>query len=219
MKTRNRFSLLASLGLAAVLGIGAAFMNPPAQRGTPGKAEQDAKAEIGKAAPDFTLKDVDGKEYKLSDYKGKHVVLQWINPQCPVCARVSSSGLVEQMRKELKALDKDVVHVAINSTHNMTAEDSVKYLKANKLEDVVALDDSAGEVGRLYGAKTTPHIFVIDAKGVLRYSGAFDDDPSGRKSERINYAVNALRQILAGETVVPEKTQPYGCNVKYKGKR
>lgn len=219
MNTRNRFGLWTTLGLAAVLAVGAALNAPPARRGAPGAAEQDGKAEVGKEAPNFTLKDVNGKEYKLSDYKGKNVVLQWINPQCPVCARVSSSGLVEQMRKELKALDKDVVHLAINSTHNLTAEDSVKYLKANKLEELVALDDSAGEVGRLYGAKTTPHVYVIDSKGILRYSGAFDDDPSGRKSERVNYAVNALRQILAGETVMPEKTQPYGCNVKYKGKR
>jgi len=219
MKTRNRFGLLTSLGLVAVLGIGAAMMNPPAQRGTPGKGEQDAKAEIGKEAPDFTLKDIDGKEYKLSDLKGKNVVLQWINPQCPVCVRVSSGGLVAQMRKELKTLDKEVVHLAINSTRNMTAEDSVKYLKANKLEDLVALDDSAGAVGRLYGAKTTPHIFVIDAKGVLRYQGAFDDDPSGRKDTKINYAVNSLRQILAGETVVPEKTQSYGCPVKYDNRK
>ncbi len=219
MNRRNRFGLWTSLGLAALLAVGAALSAPPARRNAPGAAEQDAAAQIGKQAPDFTLKDVNGKEYKLSDFKGKNVVLQWINPQCPVCARVSSTGLVEKMRKELKALDKDVVHLAINSTHNMTAEDSVKYLKANKLEDLVALDDSAGEVGRLYGAKTTPHIYVIDAKGVLRYSGAFDDDPNGRKTERLNYAVNALKQILAGETVMPEKTNPYGCNVKYKPKR
>ena len=182
------------------------------------RAQPEVKAEIGKEAPDFTLKDIDGKEHKLSDLKGKNVVLQWINPQCPVCVRVVSDGLVEKMRKDLKALDKDVVHLAINSTHTMSNEDSVKYLKEHGLEDLVALDDSEGTVGRAYGAKTTPHLYVIDAKGVLRYNGAIDDDPSGRKSDRINYAVNALRQIVAGETVIPETTKPYGCSVKYKKK-
>lgn len=211
MNTRNRLSLWTRLGLVALLGVTVAMMGPPA--GADGSRD---KAEIGKPAPDFTLKDVDGKEHKLSDLKGKNVVLQWINPTCPVCVRVSSSGLVEQMRKDLKALDEDVVHLAINSTSGMTAEDSVKYLKKHKLDELVALDDSAGTVGKMYGAKTTPSLIVIDAKGVLRYSGAFDDDPSGRKSERVNYAVNALRQILAGETVTPEKTRSYGCGVKYK---
>lgn len=210
MFKRHRLGFLTSLGLAAVLGLTAAMVNPPSA------ATEAQKAEIGKPAPDFTLRDVDGKEYKLSDLKGKNVVLQWINPGCPVCVRVSSSGLVEQMRKELKAIDKDVVHLAINSTKNSTAEDSAKYLKSHDLKDLVALDDSEGTVGKLYGAKTTPHLYVIDAKGVLRYSGAIDDDPAGRKADRMNYAVNALRQIVAGETVMPETTRPYGCSVKYK---
>lgn len=212
MHMRNRLSLWTSVGLVALLGMTAAMMNPP---GAASGSQQPAV--IGQAAPDFTLKDVNGKEHKLSDLKGKNIVLEWINPGCPVCRRVMASGLVEQMRTELKAIDKDFVHLAINSTKNMTAQDSVDYLKKYKLaEDIPALDDSEGTVGKLYGAKTTPHMYVIDSKGVLRYSGAFDDDPSGRKSDRTNYVVNALRQIVAGETVTPEKTTPYGCGVKYK---
>ncbi len=210
MNKRNRLGLWTSLGLVTMLGITTAMMSPPAG-GTSGKAE------VGKAAPDFALKDTNGKEHKLSDLKGKNVVIEWINPGCPVCNRVMSTGLVEQMRKELKAIDKEVVVLAINSTKNMTSDDNAKYLKKYKLlDEIPALDDSEGTVGTMYGAKTTPHVFVIDAKGVLRYSGAFDDDPSGRKSDRMNYAVNALRQIVAGETVMPETTRSYGCGIKYK---
>jgi len=203
-----------NVGLVALLGLGSALVSPPTGP-TPSKVDPDVKAAIGKPAPDFTLKDVNGKEYKLSDLKGKNIVLEWINPTCPVCNRVMGTGLVEKMRTDLKALDANVVHLAINSTSEMTAADSVKYLKTNKLVDLVALDDNTGTVGRLYGAKTTPHIFVIDAKGILRYSGAFDNDPVGKKADRINYAVNTLRLIVAGETVVPEKTESYGCAVKY----
>lgn len=211
MNTRNRLSLLTSLGLLAALGLTVAMIGPPAT-----EAASD-KAEIGKAAPDFTLRDVDGNEHKLTDLKGKNVVIEWINPQCPVCNRVMSKGIVEQMRKDLKAIDKDVVHLAINSTNGMNIEDSVKYLKKYKLaEDIVALDDSEGSVGKIYGAKTTPHMFVVDSKGVLRYEGAIDDDPNGRNDERTNYVVSALRAIVAGETVTPEKTRSYGCAVKYK---
>jgi len=211
MKTRNRLSLWTSLGLVAVLGLTVAMMGPPAAVGANGKAE------IGKLAPDFTLMDADGKEHKLSDLKGKNVVIQWISPQCPVCNRVMSTGIVENMRKELKSIDKDFVHMAINSTNGMNIDDSVKYLKKYKLaDDIVALDDSEGTVGKMYGAKTTPHMFVIDAKGVLRYEGAIDNDPAGRNDERTNFVVSALRAIVAGETVTPEKTRSYGCGVKYK---
>ena len=212
MKTRNRLGFWTSMGLVAALGMMAAMMGPPGATAGPG-----AKAEIGKAAPDFTLKDVDGKDHKLSEFTGKNLVIESINPQCTVCNRVKSSGLIEKMRKDLKAIDKDFVHLAINSTEGMTAEDSAKYLKKYKLfEELVVLDDAEGAVGKLYGAKTTPHMFVIDAKGVLRYTGALDNDPTGRNDERTNYVVNALRQIVAGETVSPEKTQSYGCEIKYR---
>ncbi|NNF41552.1 MAG: redoxin domain-containing protein [Phycisphaerales bacterium] len=172
-------------------------------------------AKVGQPAPDFTLKDTSGKDVKLSDHKGKIVVMQWINPQCPVCVRCVSSGLVAKMGKELKQLDPDVVHLAVNSTHFMSSTDSAKYLKQHKL-DIPALDDHEGKVGHMYGAKTTPHLFVIDKKGVLRYSGAINDDPRGSKgADATNYAVNAVRQIVAGETVAPDSTRPYGCSVKY----
>jgi alkyl hydroperoxide reductase subunit AhpC len=119
------------------------------------------------------------------------------------------------MQKELKALDKDLVHLAINSTHYMDEKAGAKYLKSYKLE-MPALNDLDGTVGHLYGARTTPHMFVIDREGVLRYTGAIDDDSSGKKGEEAtNYVVNAVQQIVAGETVSPDQTRSYGCGVKY----
>jgi peroxiredoxin len=180
-----------------------------------GKAMADAAAQIGEPAPGFTLADANGKEHSLSDYEGKIVVLQWINPKCPVCVRCASNGLVEDMHKNVKKVDDNVVFLAINSTHWMTAKDSAAYLKEHEL-DVPGLADQDGTVGRLYGARTTPHLFVIDQKGILRYSGAINDDPRGKNDESVNYVVNAVTQITAGETVAPDKTRPYGCSVKYK---
>jgi peroxiredoxin len=174
-----------------------------------------AKAQVGEPAPNFTLADADGKEHSLSDFKGKIVVLQWINPKCPVCVRCASTGIVQDMHEDVKGLDDDVVFLAINSTHWMTVKDSAAYLKEKKL-DMPGLDDQDGKVGRLYGAKTTPHMYVIDQKGILRYSGAIDNDRRGNKDDAMNYVVNAVSQIVAGETVSPDRTQPYGCSVKYK---
>ncbi|MHC4990685.1 MAG: redoxin family protein [Planctomycetota bacterium] len=178
--------------------------------------ESKSKAQIGEAAPAFTLKDTAGKAHTLSDFKGKTVVMQWINPDCPVCRRVMSKGQVADMIKELKAIDNDVVFLAVNSTHYMEASKSAAYFKSHKIT-APALIDQDGTVGRAYGARTTPHVFVIDGKGILRYQGAFDDDARGSKGKDANnFVVNAVRQISAGETVSPDSTRPYGCSVKYK---
>ena len=176
---------------------------------------QRRAARIGEKAPNFTLNDAAGKEYKLSDQAGKIVILQWINPDCPVCKRVASTGLTAGMLADTKAMSPDIVVWAINSTKDTEPQKSADYLKSHKLE-VPGLSDKNGSVGRRFGARTTPHVFVIDQKGVLRYSGAFDDDPSGNKgSDSTNYVVNAVGQIVAGDTVAPDTTRPYGCSVKY----
>lgn len=192
--------------------------------------QQNKKAEVGKKAPDFTLKTVDGDEVTLSDYhrktdddgnvvrKGKIVVLQWINPDCPYCRRVHSSGLVNEMVKNLKKVTDDVVHLEISSTHYMGPKKIKKYQKEHDI-DAPALLDRDGTVGKTYGAKTTPHMYVIDRRGVLRYQGAFDNDVRGKKKEdkRKNYVVNAVKQLEKEEKdVSPNKTKPYGCSVKYK---
>ncbi|MHC5016881.1 MAG: peroxiredoxin family protein, partial [Planctomycetota bacterium] len=124
-------------------------------------------AEIGEPAPAFTLADSTGKSHALADYRGKIVVLQWINPTCPVCRRVCSTGLVTAMRKQLDEITPGVVYLGINSTHYMEPSVGEAYFKTHKI-DAPVLIDRDGKVGHLYGAKRTPHLFVIDAEGVRR---------------------------------------------------
>ncbi len=180
------------------------------------KGEKAASAaKIGEAAPNFTLKTTDGKDWSLSDAKGKVVVLEWVNPNCPVCVRVCEDGIVADTLKGCQKQFEDVVYVAINSS--AAQPDSLKktaeYLKSHKL-DIPALLDEEGKVGQMYGARTTPHCYVIDQNGVLVYSGAIDDSPSGEA--KTNYVVNAVTQLKAGEKVSPSETKSYGCSVKYK---
>jgi peroxiredoxin len=178
--------------------------------------QQVAAAGIGEPAPAFALNDSEGKKHALADYTGKIVVLQWINPDCPVCRRTSSSGKVTAMRKQLDEISPGgIVHLTINSTHYMEPAKGASYLKQYKIDAPVLIDQD-GTVGHLYNAKRTPHMYVIDAKGVLRYQGAIDDDPGGNKDGRItNYVVQAVQQIVDGETVAPDVTRSYGCSVKY----
>ncbi|MDY7110566.1 MAG: redoxin domain-containing protein [Planctomycetota bacterium] len=207
----NASRRLLTLFALALFTVGALAVAVP-QSTAPAKSE---KAKVGKPAPQFTLKDTTGTSHSLSDFRGKIVVMQWINPDCPYCRRVVSKGVVEQTLEELKAIDEDIVYLAVNSTHYMDADDTAKYLKKHEL-DVPGLIDSDGTVGRLYDARTTPHMFVIDRKGVLRYSGAIDDDVRGtRGDEATNYVVKAVGLIDDGKQVSPDTTRPYGCSVKY----
>jgi peroxiredoxin len=204
-----RTKLFSILGLSlALAGTGIAFA---------GDHDKDMKAaKVGEAAPAWHLKDLDGKEWKSTDFANKIVVLEWVNPQCPVCKGAHNDGRIPSMVKELKGMD--VVFLGINSSHNATAEENKAALKAYGIEYPVLLDTD-GSVGHLFGAKTTPHVFVIDTKGVLQYAGALDNDKTGNmtkdKKEVTNYAINAVKQIKAGETVAPSTTQSYGCTVKY----
>ncbi len=120
----------------------------------------------------------------------------------------------------VKALDKGVVWLAINTTYGTTADENGLWIKRYDLKYPILLDVD-GEVGRLYDARRTPHMFVIDTEGVLRYHGAINDNPLSSKSpdDATNYVVNAVQQIANGETVTPDHTTPYGCSVKYKPKR
>jgi peroxiredoxin len=180
------------------------------------KAESSAKAKVGEAAPNFTLKTTDGKDWSLSDAKGKVVVLEWINPECPVCVRVMKDGTVANTLKGVTEQFSDVVYVAINSSaaRASSLEGTAAYMKEHKVE-IPALLDNDGAVGLMYGAKTTPHCFVIDANGKLVYQGAIDNN-DGRGDGKMNYVVNAVTQLKKGESVSPTETKPYGCSVKYK---
>jgi peroxiredoxin len=180
------------------------------------KAEKGAKAEVGKPAPNFTLKTTDGKEWSLSDAAGKIVILQWCNPECPACERVTSDGTVAETLKGAREASADVVYVMVNSSaaRPTSLEATGPYMKKLDL-GIPALLDTEGTVGQMYGARTTPHMYVIDDKGVLRFNGAIDDGNGGTKG-KTNFVVNAVKQIKAGETVAPAEPKPYGCSVKYK---
>jgi peroxiredoxin len=205
-----RTKLFSVLGLSlAVFAAGAASLA--------GDDKKDVKgAKIGEAAPAWTLKDIKGTEWKSTDQAGKIVVLEWVNPQCPVCKGAHKDGRIPNMVKEIKGMD-NVVFLAVNSSHFTNAEENQKALDAYGVDYPVLLDVD-GTVGKSFGARTTPHIFVIDDKGVLRYHGALDNNAKGDKSgaDITNYVVNAVKQIKAGETVTPDYVQSYGCSVKYK---
>lgn len=185
------------------------------------EAAAPAKAEVGKPAPDFTLKSLDGKEVKLSSFKGKTVVLEWFNPGCPYVKRSHGVGsLVDTAQRHTKA---GVVWLAINSgaagKQGADPKDNVEAAKAWKLEHPILLD-ATGTVGKSYGATNTPHMFVIDKTGKLVYAGAIDNSPDGEgkspaDGKLVNYVDAALEDLAANRAVRTATTKAYGCGVKY----
>jgi len=167
-------------------------------------------------APEFTLKNYDGNEVKLADYKGKIVVLEWFNYECPfVKYHYEKASTMKDLAARYK--DRNVVWLAINSTNHLETAKNKDF--ADKYEiPYPILDDRSGDVGRAYDAKTTPHIFIIDTKGNIAYNGAIDNAPLGKVPEGeklVNYVDKALEE-LAPKPVSIAKTKPYGCTVKYK---
>lgn len=179
-----------------------------------------AAAGVGDAAPDFTLKDTEGKSVKLSDYKDKLVVLEWFNPQCPfVRASHTKGSLVGEAKKHT---DAGVVWLAVNSSAPGKQGNGLDLNREAKQEWGLThpvLIDETGEVGRAYGATNTPHMFVI-SKGKLAYRGAIDNSPDGEKGEPeggklVNYVDAAIDAVRAGKPVGVSETKAYGCGVKY----
>lgn len=169
------------------------------------KAASAGGAKVGQAAPDFTLTDCHGKTVKLSELKGKVVVLEWISFDCPVSLQCSPT-----MKKTAEMYGaKGVIWLGVDSTNFHKAEDNATFIKDKSLPYTI-LSDFDGATGRAYGAKTTPHMFVIDKSGVLAYAGAIDD-----QKER-NYVAEAIDALLADKPVAVSETKPYGCSVKYK---
>ncbi|MBK7860905.1 MAG: thioredoxin family protein [Archangiaceae bacterium] len=181
-----------------------------------------ADAKVGAAAPDFSLPDLDGKTVKLSDFKGKTVVLEWFNPECPfVKASHTKGSLVSTAKKQS---DKGIVWLSVNSgavgKQGAGAEKSREGAKGFGMSNPVLLD-AEGTVGKAYGATNTPHLFVIDKGGKLVYRGAIDNSPDGEgKSPEggklVNYVDAALDELAAGKPVSVTETKAYGCGVKYK---
>lgn len=171
------------------------------------------RATVGAPAPTFTLEDQNGRPVSLSDFAGKIVVLEWVNPDCPFVQRHYRAGTMKRLAEKYQS--KGVVWLAINSTHYMDKEDNRRWIEKYKLPYPI-LDDHAGRVGRLYGAKTTPHMFIIDTSGKLVYRGGIDDDPRGTKNGgALNYVERALDELLTGKPVSISQSKPYGCSVKY----
>jgi len=179
-----------------------------------------AAAEIGKPAPDFTATDINGKAIKLSDYKGKIVVLESYNLDCPFCHNHYKTGAMQALQKDLTS--EGVIFLVVNSVaashpSHRTTDAARKEWADQKMNATTWIDDSSGELGHKYGMRTTPQMFVIDAAGVLVYQGAIDDrpSPSGDPRTAHNYVRAAVQQLQAGEKVSVSQSKPYGCSVKY----
>lgn len=177
---------------------------------------------IGQPAPAFELKDTSGKTVKLADFKGKHVVLEWVNPGCPFVVKHYGSQNMQGLQKTYTA--RDVVWLSVNST----AKSASDYLEPAALNTKLVKDwgaaptavlmDESGKVGRAYAAKTTPHMYVIDPAGKLVYAGGIDDkrtsNPADVKTAN-NFVKAALTESMAGKPVSTPTATPYGCSVKY----
>jgi peroxiredoxin len=176
--------------------------------------------EVGKPAPDFTATDINGKTVKLSDYKGKIVVLESYNSDCPFCNNQYKTGAMQALQKDLAA--KGVVWLIVNSVNpnnpsHRTPEQARQELAMEKMDVTAWIDDSSGAVGHLYGMKTTPDMYVINKDGILVYQGAIDNQPNPfhDPSKAKNYVSEAVDALLAGKPVPVAQTKPYGCGVKY----
>jgi peroxiredoxin len=202
--------LFSALCLGAALGLALTTPNATA-----------ASATIGQPAPNFTLTGADGKTHSLADYAGKYVVLEWTNPNCPFVHKFYDSGTMQKLQKE--ETGKGVVWLRVNSSaegHDgyQTAADLTAYTTEHHVNATQSLMDPDGKVGHEYGARTTPHMFVINTKGELIYAGGIDSKPSPNPEDiagATNYVTTALDEAMAGKPVTTPTARPYGCSVKY----
>ena len=184
-------------------------------------ATAHAAPEIGKPAPDFSATSANGKIVKLSDYRGKIVVLEWTNDGCPYVKKHYSSGNMQSLQKE--AAQKGIVWLTIISSapgkQGYADGNGANLLTASRgAAPAEVLLDPEGKVGRLYGARTTPHMFIVNAAGTLVYMGGIDDKPTSNPADIAsakNYVRAALDEIVTGKPVSEAATRPYGCSVKY----
>lgn len=176
---------------------------------------------IGEPAPGFQATDSNGQVRKLSEYRGKFVVLEWHNNGCPYTRKHYESGNMERLQKEWTARGViwfTVISSAPGQQGYVTAAQENEYVKKMNAVPTAALLDPAGDVGRLYAAKTTPHMFVINPEGVLIYDGAIDSKATADQADiatATNYVSQALEEAMAGKPVSTPTSRPYGCSVKY----
>jgi peroxiredoxin len=178
-------------------------------------------ASVGQPAPSFSVTDASGKSVSLADFKGKAVVLEWVNPGCPYVRKHYDSANMQATQKG--ATSQNVVWLAVNSTASghydyKKPADMAAWMTSQKAAASYTLMDSDGKVGKAYGARTTPHLYIVDAKGTLVYAGGIDDKPSSNPADvktAKNYVNAALADLSAGKPVAQAVTRPYGCSVKY----
>ncbi len=185
-------------------------------------AGAQAAATVGQPAPDITLKDTTGKTVRLSDFKGKHVVLEWTNPGCPFVRKHYDSGNMPATQKD--AAGKNVVWLAVNSTEKASGDylepaKLTSWLKERQSVPTAILMDEEGTAGRAYGARTTPHMYIVNPQGQLIYAGGIDSIASAKVDDiprATNYVKTGLMEALAGKPLTASTTRPYGCSIKYK---
>lgn len=178
-------------------------------------------ATVGQPAPAFSVTDTSGKTVNLSDFKGKTVVLEWTNPDCPFVQKHYSGANMQGTQKD--ASGKGVVWLTVNSTARehqdfKSPADMAKWMQSQKAAATATLMDPDGKVGKAYAARTTPHMYVVDAAGTLVYAGGIDNKPSSNPADiagATNYVKAALTEIAAGKPVSNANTRPYGCSIKY----
>jgi peroxiredoxin len=205
-----RTIIFAALSLGALLSVTVSAQN-----------SASTSAMVGQPAPNFTLQGADGKTHSLADFQGKYVVLEWTNPQCPFVHKFYDSGAMQKLQKKETA--KGVAWLRINSSaagHEgyQSVGDLASYEKEHNVAATASLLDPDGKVGHTYGARTTPHMFVIDPKGALIYAGGIDNKPSADPADietAKNYVTAALDEAMAGKPVATPTARPYGCSVKY----
>ncbi|MGJ7496839.1 redoxin domain-containing protein [Variovorax sp. RT4R15] len=199
--------------MAAAVALGASFLMGTAAHAAP---------TLGRRAPDFVAVDTSGKQHRLSDFAGKFVVLEWTNPGCPFVRKHYGSGNMPATQKAATA--KGAVWLAVNSTER-AASDYLKptaldgWMKEQGAAPTAVLMDEDGVIGQAYGARTTPHMFIIDPKGVLVYAGGIDSIASARPDDvprATNYVNQALGEAFGGKPISAAATKAYGCSVKYK---
>jgi len=178
-------------------------------------------AKVGEAAPDFTAAASNGKTIRLSDYRGKYVVLEWHNNGCPYVGKHYKSGNMQRLQKEWTGRGVawfTVISSAPGKQGYVTASEENDYLAKMQAAPTAALLDPDGAIGHLYTAKTSPHMIVINPQGVVIYDGAIDDKPTTDLSDipgATNYVNLALEETMAGKQIETPTTRPYGCSVKY----
>jgi alkyl hydroperoxide reductase subunit AhpC len=209
-----------NIGMAALALLTAVTLMACAQEAKGRTAADGPVPEIGKAAPAFRVADTNGKTHSLDQYRGKWVVLEWLNHGCPYVKKHYGGGAMQALQKKYadKVVWLSIVSSAPGKQGHYSNEEANELTKEKGAAPHAVLIDSSGTVGRAYDARTTPHMFVINPKGNIVYMGGIDDKPTARAADLETARPHvdiALQEALAGKPVSVPTSQPYGCNVKY----